>query len=210
MSRYIYRVQDVVGDLRSNEIPTILRRSFVEQSFLRYVLKSFFSDKRAKNSVDFGSGFGRMLGVLQEFTECDVYAVERESELINISTSLNPDVRHIQVDSLSEGETDLTDGCINLLMTWTVLQHLHSDELLGAIHEIKRITAKYSIVVLCEETEYQGNRNASKEDHICIGRPVEEYQELMESHFDFVGVYNRPKERTNSRCVGNLMVFKKR
>lgn len=203
-NRYVYKVEDVVGDLNSHPIPTILSRTYIEQKEIRDLMMNFPLDLDV--SCDFGAGFGRLTPVLKEFSP-RVFAFEREQEFTKIIEQLNPDVevRSLQWLYDTKSYTDL----FNAILCWTVIQHMHEDEAIKALSEIKRIMKPGGHLILCEETKDTGYQMPSKEHHICSGRSVSFYETQLYPEFSLLFTKKRPKEATNYRDVGTIMVFRK-
>lgn len=205
MERYKYKVEDVVGDLNSSPIPTILSRTYIEQSEIRNIIGNLFISGFV--ACDFGAGFGRLTPVLTEFSK-HVFAFEREEEFREIIKTLNPE---INVGSL-EAANDFSNY-FDVILCWTVLQHMHQDELVSAISKIKNMSRQGSYLILCEEileSDIEWNPEISKEKHICIARTFEVYANLLGPDFSLVEMRDRPKEKTNNRDVGKIMIFQKK
>ena len=206
--RYQYKVKDVVGDLHSAELPTALNRTYLEHRQLRKILMALSLRHEFDVAVELGMGYGRMTPVIAEFAQRTI-GFEREPELRQIAASLLSNVQCPALDYLSE--LPIVSSSVDLVVTWTVLQHLHQDEVLRTIDEINRITKKDSLVVFCEHTAPTPAQTTDKSQHVCIGRSVAEYNAILGSNWGLGPTEERVKEATNKTAhVGTVMVFKRR
>src|SRR5262245_50963752 len=114
------KVMDVSG-------PTALLRTYLEQTDVRrYITNIGLPIINA--ACDVGAGYGRLSVVLTEFAS-SVVAFEREPALVAEARRLLPDVDVRQVTSLSSLPSE--SSVFQFVMTFTVLQHLDSEELSG-------------------------------------------------------------------------------
>lgn len=203
-NRYVYTEEDVVGDLRNHPIPTILSRTYIEQKEIRDLLTDLPISSSC--ACDFGAGFGRLTPVLQEFAT-RVFAFEREEHFRDIIELLNPTIEARSIEWLAD--TKMYGNMFDIILCWTVIQHMHDDEMMTALSEIKRIASHGSYLILCEETKDTGAQPYTKASHICKGRPIRKYEELLAPEFNLISVKPRPKESTNYRDVGTIMIFQK-
>ena len=205
--RYKYRVEDVVGNLHSAALPTTINRTYHEHAALRELLKLIIPEDSFTSACELGMGFGRMTPVLTEVAHT-VAGFEREPELLKIAKALMPDVQCYEVSRL--GDLPALAEHFSLVLTWTVLQHLHDDEVVEAIKELNRVTTSTAFAILCEETAPTPPPSKNKQQHVCIGRSVEEYARLLGDDWRFLHSEQRPKEATQKTPnVGTIMLFKK-
>ncbi len=98
----------------------------------------------------------------------------------------------------------LPDGCVNLVLTWTVLQHIAPDTIEQVCKEIVRVMAPHSFLITYENVSVW---HANKE-HIWFRTPFE-YRGML-SGLTFVSEQNIEKaDGNNSDERHCLMVFKK-
>jgi len=137
--------------------------TYLEHQQIRSMLTGFCG-----NAVDFGCGYGRNLPVLMEFA-AHVTGVERDPKLAALAEQCWPRATVRNVPSLAD--TGLIDGLADLLLSFTVLQHLTDAELDSAAKEILRITKPSALILLCEEsdpTHHNGTWGRSPEEYARI------------------------------------------
>jgi ubiquinone/menaquinone biosynthesis C-methylase UbiE len=93
------------------------------------------------------------------------------------TNALNCAVKHFpKIDFKNASATALPfeNASIDLVITWTVLQHIPPSHITTAIDEIKRVRKSSGTVLLCEATKYP--------DRFCqhtFDRDVQEYERLF-------------------------------
>lgn len=116
--------------------------------------------------------------VLTEF--CDtVIGLEREPSLLEVARSLLPELKFTVVPSLLE--LPLEDRSADLLMTFTVLQHMTDEDARGALAEIKRIVRPAGFVLLMEKTDESAvyGDPTDRAQLLSLGRSVETFAGWM-------------------------------
>ena len=194
-----YGVENVVGGMnRSGPFywPTVLARTYIEHHRLR----QFFHDLKTprndwRHGAEFGCGYGRMAPVLTEF--CTIAnAYERDQELAGIAQqAIGEMVQVRRVESL-EHVTSVPDGGFDLILTYTVLQHMPDDECLRVMAEIKRVRDPGGILVCVEDTH--GDRSGN-----VWPRLPEKYREMLGMDL----IMQRPRIIEDNRTVGTMMAF---
>lgn len=162
------------------EGPAYNVRCYLERRTLREMLSEAV-DGRLAVGVDVGCGYGRMSMLLTEF--CDrVVGLEREASLLAIARSLLPDLEFVDVPALTR--LPLEDQGADLLMTFTVLQHLTDDDVPLVLGELRRAVKRGGLILLMEKTD-PGSRYSSSGDtsdgtqFLSVGRAVETYTRWM-------------------------------
>jgi len=148
-----YGVTNVVGEIRVGGQfywPCVLGRTYWEHRELRNFMGSIIGNlTNFKQAAEFGCGYARMTPVLTEFSE-QTMAFERDDELAAIAKEafkhFGP-VHHIQ----SLDKVPAPDKSIDLLLTYTVLQHMPDEEAQRVINEMKRVKQVSSYVFLVED-----------------------------------------------------------
>jgi len=179
-------------------------RNYLEQSLVREVLAIARTQRPATVALDVGAGFGRLSCVLAEFAP-RVVAVERDPRLLAIGQALNPAVEFISVASLER--LPLPDGSANLVLTFTVLQHLPNDECRRVLAEIQRVCPAGHILLVEETDEAFGETQFRSETGAHLGRSVSRYCAWMPD-WELVRTWPRRIEPTYPRSdVGTAMLF---
>ncbi|MCL5020578.1 MAG: class I SAM-dependent methyltransferase, partial [Bacteroidetes bacterium] len=109
----------------ASSIPELTFRTYLEMRDLQGYLRPLTSESRFQRSADVGSGFGRLLPLLSDFSK-EVVAFEREKDLAEIARRLNPDATVIEISDLSSLESE--SDCFDFVLVYTVLQHLTDEK----------------------------------------------------------------------------------
>lgn len=198
-----YGINNVVGGFgrqvsAEEVIPFVVARTHKEHKTLRWILSEYPMRRRA---IELGCGYGRNLGVLEEFSE-EVYGMERDQELSRITLELYPAafIGNIGVDNYDLLQSNKFD----LILTFTFLQHLSAEELDKALTTIERVSTSNCILILCEETD------PAKTEPGVECWPVEVYKKILPK-FELVETHPRQVEATFPGAdSGTFMVFEKR
>lgn len=192
-----YGIRKVVGSINAEGDaywPAVMRRTYFEQQMLYQFIFSVRSGYFIRLAVEFGCGYGRMLPVLSEFSG-EVMGIERDAELSAIAASLQPRYRICNVNALSD--VSLADKSVQLIVTYTVLQHLTDEECRQTIVQMKRILDSNGRIIICEDTG-----NVSGPDY--YQRTMDQYQDLFQ--MEMVG--HAPRKFEDGRIVGQHMAFR--
>lgn len=179
--------------------------SYLDQMSIREVLRGVANGTRLPRALEVGCGYGRVTMVLREVAE-RVTGVEREAELVELARRLLPDVTIVMQDSILT--LPVADASQNLVMTFTVLQHMIDADVRRVIAEILRVTAPDGWVLLGEKIEPL-NETARTDDNTTFlskHRPVERYQEWMHP-FRLVAIEPRRVPATGEGQGVGLMLF---
>lgn len=194
-----YGIRKVVGAINADGDaywPAAMRRTYFEQRELGKVIAAIQDGKFVKCGVEFGCGYGRMLPVLHEFAE-KVIGIERDSELARIALSLEPHYLIHCVNSFADVQSKIADKSVQLILTYTVLQHLTDEECSQTIAQMKRILDGKGVVVICEDTG-----NIIGPDY--YQRTMDQYRDLFK--MEMVG--HAPRRFEDGRIVGQHMAFR--
>lgn len=153
-------------------------RTYLEHRDLRLVLAEALGGLSAGRAAEFGAGFGRVTPVLTEFAS-SVTGFEREAEFVAESQSLFPHIGFEHVASLVR--VPAPDASFDLVLTFTVLQHLVDSVLDLVAAEILRVLRPSGVLVLCEETDVSHRAGDVLDPNgMCtIGRSVATYAGLF-------------------------------
>jgi SAM-dependent methyltransferase len=200
----VWAADDVLGGV-DPAVHTV--RTYVEHADLRKALERARKEVGIEDAGDIGAGYGRMSLVLGEYAR-HVVPFERESSLVETGRRLLPDADWRQVESLDRLPAD--DGCLDLVLTFTVIQHMTNEFAEKVLAEARRVVRKPGVVLLCEESdpEHRWGPVGDTTSIFTIGRSVEQYQELMKP-FELADAFPRRMEPGYPReVVGHYMLFK--
>lgn len=193
-------------NVTTRNLPAMSIRTYIEQQALGKMLAPL----SLQSAAELGAGFGRMAVVLADHAE-HVELFEREPELAKAASRLLPNVTVHNVNSLTAIPAD---GPFDLVMTFTVLQHMSHADAEKVIAEAKRLSSRYVLIV--EDTDpHHAYIDAKNVAHFTLGRSVKEYRSLLEP-FELVQLERREAEATfkyngvRRPYVGHYMLFEKR
>ena len=113
--------------------PAFALRTYLEQADVRAYLRRISAGRRIESACEIGCGYGRITVALGEFAS-RVVGFERQPEFVEEARRLHPNIEIRQVNSL--GELPETDHAFDVVLTFTVLQHLTDAAAVRAIAEI--------------------------------------------------------------------------
>lgn len=194
-----YGVENVVGGMnRSGPSywPTVLARTYIEHQRLRQFIHDIKTPRdHWRHGAEFGCGYGRMAPVLTEFCTT-VVAYERDQELASIAQQAIGEMVHVnRVESLERVHA-VPDGGFDLILTYTVLQHMPDDECSRVMAEIKRTLAPNGLLVCVEDTHGERGGNVWP-------RVPERYAEMLGMKL----ILQAPRIIEDNRNVGTMMAF---
>ena len=156
--------------------PELSLRSYLEHRDIRKMLTHVPAERR-KRAMEVGSGFGRLVVVLEEFFP-EVWGVEREPGLLEVSRELVPSVRYANPTSIAD--LSGVPGTIDFAMIFTVLMHM-TDAEAQAVLAAMRAKAKGGWILIVERTDpgevFGDNSDSSR--FMAHGRPVEKFADWM-------------------------------
>lgn len=196
----LWRAQDVLGV----DLPEHTVRTYLEQQDIRRILARV---GHVEVAADVGAGFGRLTPVLREFAD-DVAAFEREAEMVEVGMRLLPWAAWYHIASLDR--LPCANGLFDLVLTFTVLQHLTDESATAAAAEIRRIVQPGGHVLICEESDSKHRWGPVGEagQIFTIGRSDEMYEALM-APLQLVEASPRRVEPTYSRAnCGSYLLFR--
>src|SRR5574337_5302 len=194
-----YGIRKVVGSINAEGDaywPAAMRRTYFEQQALRKFIRRYLGNENVKCAVEFGCGYGRMLPVLSEFAD-HVIGLERDKELAAIASSLQPPYDIRLVKSLGDASHGIKSATADLILTYTVLQHLTDEECRAAIIQMQQIFEPCGVIIICEDTP-----GTPSPDY--YPRSSEQYYELFHP-MTFFGF--EPRRRENGNVVGEFIAI---
>lgn len=194
-----YGVERVVGALPVGGKaywPAVLRRTALEHSRLREFINRYAPTEKPHLAVELGCGYGRMLPLLHEFADA-VTGIERDDELRGIAALVSESAETIRgTESLTK--VPVESGSANIVLTYTVLQHLNDSECAQALSEVRRILKSGGLFVGVEDNAGGGTASADY-----FPRSLETYRKMV--GLKFLGTHPRIVER--DQVVGQMMAF---
>ena len=130
--------------------PPALLRNYLEQGLVRDCVQRAEMTTPITRAYDVGCGFGRLTPVLSEFASV-VVGFEREATLVATARQLLPALEFIEVASLEA--LPAPDASAELVMTFTVLQHMPDPQAEAVIREMARVLAPGGHLLVVEETD---------------------------------------------------------
>ena len=100
--------------------------------------------------LEVGCGFGRLSPTLAEFSRSHTALDVNESAVAAAKQSYP----HLTFQRGSAVDLPMEDRSVNLVCTWTVLQHVRPSLIHAACKEILRVAAPGAVLLLCEETRH--------------------------------------------------------
>ncbi len=129
-------------------------KTYIEQRDLRHIL-DIISDQCESHltCAEVGAGFGRMTVLLDDYSlPGQTTAFEREPDMVAAMLRLLPSVNAVHVNALTNLPAE--DGAFDLVMSFTVLQHMTDLTARGVLSEMARISRRYVLVVEDTDPEY--------------------------------------------------------
>jgi len=103
---------------------------------------------RYLRSLEIGCGFGRLSPHFAAASSSHI-PIDINFAALRMARSSYP---QYSVARASATELPFADSSFDLVTTWTVLQHIRPDRILGAMAEIERVAAEGATLLLCEES----------------------------------------------------------
>lgn len=108
------------------------------------------SDRHFRRSLEVGCGFGRLSSVIATHSDAHI-AIDINDRALSAARAAYP-----LLDFREECATVLpfSDGQFDLIITWTVLQHVKPDSIANVCRELLRTLSGDGTVLICEETRW--------------------------------------------------------
>lgn len=151
----------------------------------------------AKKSLEIGCAYGRLSPWIAEYAE-EAHAIEPNPEPLEAARHQYPD---ITFHNTTADELPYEDDSFDLVVTWTVLQHIPPQNLSASIKEIKRILAPAGSLIICEESKPELN-----DDEHTWPRSVKDYKSVF-SPLELIDQCTRGLEPSYPTHAGDVMLF---
>lgn len=184
------------------DLPKLMCRNYYELKYLRRALARTeeFGIARER-SLEIGCGFGRLSPFIAEQFERHE-ALDINQWALSQARECYPNI-HFQ--SASATELPFEDAVFDVVVTWTVLQHVPNHLVEKALGEIRRVAKAKSLVVLCEATRFADQNTDENHTH---DRTVEFYAGALSGRELLVSEYLTELDQVPGLSTpGRLMVF---
>ncbi len=193
-----HEVLRVVGDGVSENLPLFGTRLFYEVSLLEKILDNFMAQK----SLEIGCGYARLTPWIANHSK-EHYAIEPTKKLYDWAKLLYPEVQFTQA---SCDKIPYPDNYFDLVITWTVLQHIPPGRFKKSIEEIKRVVKNDGILVITEFTQKTSDPTTT------WGHSIEEFSLLFQpkkliDHFERKTEPFTPFHTVKPYHMGEVMKF---
>lgn len=174
-------------NIASRDMARTVIRTYIEHSALSHILDY---DLEAYGSIaEVGAGFGRMTALLLD-SGVPVVAFEREPHMVLAMQKLLPKAEAVRVASLAQLPAE--DASFDLVLTFTVLQHMSDRDVVATLAEMARISRRYVLIV--EDTDPDHHYVDGKDKtHFTHGRTAGWYGENLPD-FEVVNYWPREVE----------------
>ncbi len=189
--RIQFGLPQVVGDGTSNSLPRFSSRIYNEVKSLREIL----GDEMFENSLEIGCGYARLTPWIADHSK-NHYAIEPEKKLYEWGKKLYPSIKFINTMS---NKIPFPDNYFDLVVTWTVLQHITPPKFKKSIEEIKRVIKEKGVLVISEYTRETTSPTT-------WGHSIQEYSTLF-SPKKLVQCLDRKVENTIKKYMGDILKF---
>lgn len=128
----------------------LLARQYWETTTIRRYLAGL----KARTSLEIGCGYGRLSPILAEFS-ANHTAIDINPEALGKARKYYPGIDFRQA---SATELPVGDASQDLVVTWTVLQHIPAPAIEKALAEIRRVLKQGGTLLLCEATMFPNGK----------------------------------------------------
>lgn len=136
------------GFVAAPSIPMLFARHHYETA----VIAQLLAGKVAQHGLEFGCGFGRLSPTFACMARRQI-AVDINEEAIRAATIAYPGLDFRTCDG---HRLPFDDSTFDLVVTWTVLQHVPPDRIDGVLADLVRVLQPAGRLLLCEETRLAG------------------------------------------------------
>jgi SAM-dependent methyltransferase len=185
------------GFVCAPSIPMLLARHNYETALIEQLL----ADKGVQRSLEFGCGFGRLTPTFARLSAKHI-AIDIDPKALSLARRAYP---HLDFRLSDGGKLPFDDNTFDLVVTWTVLQHIRPELIDEVLADILRVLLPDGRLLLCEET-----RPGDRPRH-SWGREPSFYEERFQprrvTHSDYIEAINRIPGMASP---GRVMLFEGR
>jgi SAM-dependent methyltransferase len=135
------------GFVSAPSIPALFARHHYETALIRRLLR----EKNVQRSLEFGCGFGRLSPTFADVSSQHT-AIDINADAIAAARAAYPELDF----RVSDGKLPFDDDAFDLVVTWTVVQHVRPELIDDVLADIMRVLAPGGRLLLCEETRDPG------------------------------------------------------
>jgi SAM-dependent methyltransferase len=136
------------GFVDAPSTPALFARHHYETARIRQLL----ADKDVQRSLEFGCGYGRLSPTFASLSARHI-GVDINGEALAAARAAYP---HLDFRQSNGGELAFPDDTFDLVVSWTVLQHVRPERIDDALRELLRVLRPEGRLLLCEETRDPG------------------------------------------------------
>lgn len=163
--------------------PAFCALQYYEVTMLRSLLADLAPGGSFDRSLEVGCGYGRLTPWIADFAD-RADAVEPNEEAVRDAAIQYP---HVEFRDELAQDLSYDDDSFDLLVTWTVLQHVPPDLIDDVTDELRRVATPDAVFVLGEQVDELDRPNA-------WGRSDAEYERLL-SPYESIVSFPKPAER---------------
>jgi ubiquinone/menaquinone biosynthesis C-methylase UbiE len=139
------------GFVAAPSIPMLFARHRYEMAVIEEVL----TDKVSENCLEYGCGFGRLSPIFARHARRHT-AIDINPSAVQAAAVAYPDLRF---DTYDGHRLPFEAATFDLVVTWTVVQHIPPSRIDEALADILRVLQPGGRILLCEETRLVGQRS---------------------------------------------------
>jgi SAM-dependent methyltransferase len=174
-----------------NNLSEFTSKLYHEVSNIHHIVEEHVDNAPSK-SLEIGCGYGRLSPWIADLSEQHI-AIDPNKESIEKAREQYP---HIQFQNELAQELPFKENTFDLLVAWTVLQHIPPNKIQSATDEIQRVTKNDGLLIVTENTKEDNNGPTA------WGRSEGEYEELLGKRV--VESHPKPVERTFTDYKGEI------
>ena len=137
------------GFVAAPSIPLLFARHHYETA----VIDQLLGDANVQRSLEFGCGFGRLTSTFVRLSGHHT-AIDIDEKALAAARAAYPDYSFRLFDGR---RLPFADDAFDLVVSWTVLQHITPEFIEDALVEILRVLGSGGRLLLCEETRSPGD-----------------------------------------------------
>lgn len=132
------------GFVAGSTPPLLLARHNYEVEYIRKVLQG----RRFQRSLEIGCGYGRLSPVFRKYAQTHI-AIDINQDALRNARNCYPALTFVGGSTTA---LPFRDECFDLVVAWTVLQHVPPQTIGLALTELRRVVRPEGRFLLCEET----------------------------------------------------------
>lgn len=175
-------------------LPHFSARLFAEVGLLNEAI----GDLHARRSLEVGCGYGRLSPWIAKHSDSH-FGIDPEAKFIKVCKELYPSM---EFRAGSAQHIPYPDDYFDMVVTWTVLQHVPPDGITAAVEEIKRVCSPRSVLIVTEGV-------GSLQNERYWERTLDEWKKLLQP-WDLTWSTERKLERTFPGYAGEVMRFERK